>query len=172
MPATLLDYTSGPSPYHGLPNPPGFASSMVAKKKTSQTNPSSSASSQAASYAALKQKRAWDFAISPGKSLPMNAMMLYMSGGGVQIFSIGILAMLLLNPIKAVASINAAFAPFEPTENEKDDSLILQKLVYIGCNILTMALGLYKCSTMGLLPTGTADWLAFETRGMSPEFLL
>jgi len=34
----------------------------------------------------------------------MNAFMLYMSGGGVQIFSIGILAMLLVNPIKAVST--------------------------------------------------------------------
>lgn len=27
-----------------------------------------------------------------------------------------------------------------------------------------LALGLYKCSTMGILPTGTSDWLQFETR--------
>lgn len=46
-------------------------------------------------------------AITPGKSLPMNAFMLYMSGGGVQIFSIGILAMLLINPIKAFGTINS-----------------------------------------------------------------
>lgn len=59
------------------------------------------------SYLKLKQKRAWDLAISPAKSLPMNAFMLYMSGSGVQIFSIGILVMLLFNPFKAVASINA-----------------------------------------------------------------
>jgi hypothetical protein len=55
----------------------------------------------------LKEKRAWDMAISPAKSLPMNAFMLYMSGNSVQIFSIGILVMLLLNPLKAVANINS-----------------------------------------------------------------
>jgi len=99
--------------------------------------------------------------------------MLYMSGGGVQIFSLGILAMLLLNPIKAVSTINAAFEPFASTESEsKQESLLPQKLLYIACNIATLALGLYKCSTMGLLPTGSADWLAFETRGLSPELLL
>lgn len=27
-----------------------------------------------------------------------------------------------------------------------------------------LALGLYKCSTMGILPTGSGDWLQFETR--------
>jgi hypothetical protein len=31
--------------------------------------------------------------------------------------------------------------------------------------MLTLALGLYKCNSMGLLPMGTGDWLAFETRG-------
>jgi ER membrane protein complex subunit 4 len=57
-------------------------------------------------YNALKEKRAWDFAISPAKSLPMQAFMLYMSGGGVQIFSIGIVFMLLFTPFKNLAAIN------------------------------------------------------------------
>lgn len=52
-------------------------------------------------------KRAWDFAISPVKSLPMQAFMLYMSGGGVQIFSMGIVAMLLLSPFKNLSAMNA-----------------------------------------------------------------
>jgi len=103
----------------------------------------------------------------------MNAFMLYMSGGGVQIFSIGILAMLLLNPIKAVSTINPTFAPFEPSgDDKKGDSLLFYKIVYIGCNILGLALGLYKCSTMGLLPSGSADWLAFESRRVSAEHLI
>ncbi len=76
-------------------------------QKQKSVSPSSLSGEAAESYARLKQRRAWDLAISPAKSLPMNAFMLYMSGGGVQIFSIGILAMLLLNPIKAVSSINA-----------------------------------------------------------------
>jgi hypothetical protein len=36
----------------------------------------------------------------------MQAFMLYMSGGGVQIFSMGIVMMLLLTPIKNLAGIN------------------------------------------------------------------
>jgi hypothetical protein len=36
----------------------------------------------------------------------MQAFMLYMSGGGVQIFSMGIVFMLLLQPFKNLASIN------------------------------------------------------------------
>ena len=55
----------------------------------------------------MKSSRAWDFAISPAKSLPMQAFMLYMSGGGVQIFSMGIVFMLLLSPFKNLAAINS-----------------------------------------------------------------
>lgn len=117
--------------------------------------------------------------------------MLYMSGGGVQIFSMGIVFMLLSSPFKSVAGMNRgssdspslsyflptcivhsfrrklAFAPFAPTQSTAQalSTLPLQKIVYIACNLLTLALGLWKCRAMGLLPTGTGDWLAFETRG-------
>lgn len=43
-----------------------------------------------------------------------------------------------------------------------------QGLVYVyqGLNDADdrLALGLWKCSTMGILPTGSGDWLQFETR--------
>lgn len=63
------------------------------------------------SYNELKEKRAWDFAIAPAKALPMQAFMLYMSGGGVQIFSMGIVFMLLLTPFKNVAAMNEGSSP-------------------------------------------------------------
>jgi hypothetical protein len=62
------------------------------------------------SYEALKERRAWDFAISPAKQLPMQAIMLYMSGGGVQVFTISIVFMLLFSPFKALAGINAGMS--------------------------------------------------------------
>ena len=117
----------------------------------------------------------------------MQAFMLYMSGGGVQIFSMGIVFMLLLTPFKNIAGINEsmllmlfkafrsahpslllAFAQFAPSkQNPKSlTTLPLQKLVYIACNLVTLAVGLWKCRSMGLLPMGTGDWLAFETRGL------
>lgn len=43
--------------------------------------------------AALKLKKAWEAAMAPAKALPMNAFMLWMAGGGVQIFSIMITGM-------------------------------------------------------------------------------
>ena len=67
----------------------------------------------------LKLRRAWDLALSsvlphlartvtdsrPAKQLPMQAVMLYFSGSGVQIFSLGLIFMLLTGPITAVLNI-------------------------------------------------------------------
>jgi len=41
----------------------------------------------------------------------MQAFMLYMSGGGVQIFSMGIVFMLLLTPFKNLAAMNESTSP-------------------------------------------------------------
>lgn len=84
----------------------GYVNSLVTVQRGS-ANTAAQLKSKEESYEALKEKRAWDMAISPAKSLPMNAFMLYMSGNSVQIFSIGILVMLLLNPLKAIANINS-----------------------------------------------------------------
>jgi hypothetical protein len=51
-------------------------------------------------------QRAWDVAMGPAKSIPMNAIMIYMSGNGVQIFSVMITAMLFWNPLKAIFTLN------------------------------------------------------------------
>ncbi|KAL4260622.1 ER membrane protein complex subunit 4 [Pleurotus pulmonarius] len=165
------------SKWKNLPPPPGFSKSAPSSSKTqakSQTSPTTTATTD--SYNKLKDKRAWDLAVSPAKSLPMQAFMLYMSGGGVQIFSMGIVFMLLLSPLKNVAGMNQAFAPFAPSSSPSEakswTTLPLQKAVYILCNILTLGVGLWKCRSMGLLPTGTGDWLAFETRGTAPEMSL
>ncbi|KAH9977338.1 hypothetical protein BGW80DRAFT_1435980 [Lactifluus volemus] len=173
----MLDYASletSNSKWNKLPPPPGF--SEISKTKESSKS-SATAVATLKSHEALKQKRAWDFAISPVKSLPMQAFMLYMSGGGVQIFSMGIVAMLLLSPFKNLSAMNTAFAPFAPGPPSSPSAkylttLPLQKLAYLACNILTLALGLWKCRSMGLLPTGTGDWLAFESRGPAPEISL
>ncbi|KII89311.1 hypothetical protein PLICRDRAFT_160611 [Plicaturopsis crispa FD-325 SS-3] len=166
--STILDYSSIEAPkWRNLPPPPGFSSSV-------SKGPSKASKGADSSHEKLKETRAWDFAIAPAKSLPMQAFMLYMSGGGVQIFSMGIVFMLLLTPFKNLAAINTAFAPFAPTNAPAKSfaTLPLQKLAYVACNLLTLGVGLWKCRSMGLLPTGTGDWLAFESRGTAPEISL
>ncbi|EIW70656.1 hypothetical protein TREMEDRAFT_28776, partial [Tremella mesenterica DSM 1558] len=124
----------------------------------------------------LRMKRAWELALSPAKSLPMQAIMLYFSGSGVQIFSLGIVFMLLTSPIKAVFNIFSAFEPFKtlpPWGKPGQESylpLTGPMVVYVICQALVLSLGLYKTSTMGVLPTSSSDWLQFETRSNPPEW--
>ncbi|KAL0070442.1 hypothetical protein AAF712_002273 [Marasmius tenuissimus] len=169
--SSRLDYSSleSSSKWKNLPPPPGFAKTAKHSSSSAKSLVNSPRQKQ------IKVDRAWELAISPAKSLPMQAFMLYMSGGGVQIFSMGIVFMLLLSPFKNIAGMNSGFAPFAPVDSKAPKAfttLILQKLVYIACNMLTLGVGLWKCRSMGLLPTGTGDWLAFEQRGQPPELSL
>ena len=103
--------------------------------------PSKQVANKTASHDALKAKRAWDVASAPLKSLPMQAFMLYMSGGGVQIFSIGIVFVLLLSPFRNLAGINEGFfffaipilhlahmSPFKPSLNMHPRRLAIRNL--------------------------------------------
>lgn len=109
---------------------------------------------------ALRSKRAWEVATAPAKSVPMQGFMLYMSGSGVQIFSMMVVSMLLTNPAKAIMTISSSFAPY--TTPGKPNALLPQQVVFVICQLACMGLGIYKCWSMGLLPTASSDWLAWR----------
>jgi hypothetical protein len=123
-------------------------------------------------------KKAWDLALSPAKSIPMNAFMLYMSGNSVQIFSIMVTVMLLWNSANAILNSMTSFEQFSNQEKQVGmlqtlTSLINSKLhfpvlVFVLMNSANFALGVWKCGSMGLLPTTTSDWLSF----MEPKSML
>ena len=46
----------------------------------------------------------------------------------------------------------------------------VQKVVYCFGNIINILLALYKCQSMGLLPSHASDWLAFVEPQMQMEF--
>ncbi|TEB36323.1 endoplasmic reticulum protein [Coprinellus micaceus] len=171
----VLEYSSleSSAKWSKLPPPPGFSVQPSASKSSGKKPIAATKTKD--SFDGIKEKRAWDFATSPAKQLPMQAFMLYMSGGGVQIFSMGIVFMLLMTPFKNIFAMNEAFAQFAPSSSKDPkatSTLIVQKLLYVVCNLLTLGVGLWKCRSMGLLPTGSGDWLAFETRGPAPEIAL
>ncbi|KAG0353740.1 hypothetical protein BG005_007035 [Podila minutissima] len=113
----------------------------------------------------LKVKKAWDVALAPGKQLPMQGFMLWMSGNSVQIFSVAITAMLMFSPIKALFSMSQVFERYETVSPVKvafvDSKLALPKVTFIAMQVLTILLGMWKLNAMGLLPTSHSDWLAF-----------
>lgn len=83
----------------------------------------------------------------------------------MQIFSMMIVFMLLQGSVKAIVSYSKVFANLEtaPPKSLLADKLILPKLVFVGIQVVLLGLGLYKCNTMGLLPTSQSDWLAFKS---------
>ena len=98
----------------------------------------------------LKLKKAWEVALAPVKGLPMTAIMMYMSGNSLQIFSIMMVFMAFKNPLMGLVTTNQAFERFY-TENNAGQ-LLQVKLVYVAMQLLALAVGVWKINQMGLLP--------------------
>ncbi|KAJ1992109.1 hypothetical protein H4R33_001126 [Dimargaris cristalligena] len=147
-------------------DPPGFSLQQATPVQGSNsTRLSSLDRNKASADTTLRLKKAWDQSLAPAKSLPMNLFMMWMSGNSVQIFNLVITVMMFFQPVKALMGVQSVFERFESPEksaSRKDISLLLPKIVFCLINILSIGLGLWKCSKMGLLPTTTSDWLAFE----------
>ncbi|KAG4304369.1 hypothetical protein PORY_002079 [Pneumocystis oryctolagi] len=94
----------------------------------------------------LKIKKAWEVALAPIKMLPMSALIAYMSGNGIQIFSLITTFMLFWNPIKSISNINTTFTHLESTTHSK---LFLPKLLFVFIQLINIILGLIKMQWMG-----------------------
>lgn len=113
----------------------------------------------------VKQKKAWDMAKSPAKSIFFTMLMLWMSGSSINIFSIMMVGMALWTPLRSMFTFSSAFAPFA---SEKE-SLFAPKLLYLVLNGVIMLAGLYKFSVLGLIPTNAEDWINLAAQGRSAE---
>lgn len=86
----------------------------------------------------------------------MNAIMMYMSGNSLQIFSIMMVFMLFKNPVQALMQTNQVFSRFE-SEGTKS-KLLLVKATYVLMNLVALGLGIWKVNGMGLLPSVSLDY--------------
>jgi ER membrane protein complex subunit 4 len=107
---------------------------------------------------AAKQRQVQAISLAPGKALLSTCFMLWMSGSSIQIFSIMMTGMALMNPLKGIAALNETFQRFE---KEEGLSLYIPKLTYLALQVLALAVAVYKCSTMGLLPLTSSDWVSY-----------
>ncbi|KAJ5368537.1 ER membrane protein complex subunit 4 [Penicillium cataractarum] len=148
-----------------IPDPPGFSSSRGGKQRQQQQQQPTAKKPEETD--ALKMKKAWEIAIAPSKQLPMNGIMMYMSGNSLQIFSIMMVFMLFKGPIQGLINTNAAFAKYETPSTR--GRLVAVKLVYVLMQFLLLALGIWKVNAMGLLPTTRSDWLAWESERLPLE---
>jgi ER membrane protein complex subunit 4 len=91
---------------------------------------------------------------------------MYMAGNSISIFPIMMVGMSLIRPLKAIFTTGATFKSFESVQQ----NILLQKLVFFIGNLINIGLALYKCHSMGLLPTHASDWLAFVEPPINSEF--
>jgi hypothetical protein len=104
----------------------------------------------------LKMKKAWEAAKAPGKGIFMTAFMMWMAGSGVNIFTMMFVMYAMINPLKAIFGTNAVFEKFAGAKG----SLLQPKLLYIAMNLASLGVAVYKCASLGLLPTTPSDWIA------------
>jgi len=169
QPQWLVDLNSPPSstkPRQSFPDPLSFNLASSKQLKAPKDSKDGKAVSQprrqptADEMDTLKLKKAWELALAPAKQLPMNAIGMYMTGNSLQIFSIMMVFMLFKAPIQAIIAIQSTFQRLETPTNKQQ--MLLVKAAFVGCNLLALALGIWKVNGMGLLPTMTSDWLAWE----------
>lgn len=113
----------------------------------------------------LVAKKCWDIALGPLKQLPMNLFIMYMAGNSISIFPIMMVGMMLWRPVQALMAIKQTTKMLDGSP-----AAWAQKSIYFVSNLLGIALALYKCSSMGLLPTHSSDWLSFLEPAESMEF--
>lgn len=99
-------------------------------------------------------KKAMAIATKPGQQILMNSFMLWMSGKNLNIFSISVTSMAILSPIQGILSLEKTFGPMD----EQNADVQVPKLVFVALNLVWLGVGLYKMSSMRLLPTTSADW--------------
>eukprot|EP00088_Acartia_fossae_P037713 TRINITY_DN3893_c0_g1_i4.p1 TRINITY_DN3893_c0_g1~~TRINITY_DN3893_c0_g1_i4.p1 ORF type:complete len:191 (-),score=61.86 TRINITY_DN3893_c0_g1_i4:1151-1690(-) len=155
-----LDFSRSGGGGSDFPSPPGYTAGQAADSHESnrQTDPN------------LRIKRSWDVALGPLKQVPMNLFIMYMSGNTISIFPIMMVIMLMVRPVKTMFSVKQTFKQFESGSGGIATNIIGQKFVFVLGNLANLALAMYKCHGMGLLPTHASDWLGFADPIQRAEF--
>jgi len=165
--------------YHLLikcPPPVGYKS-LAQEEKAGDAGPPVKAAAltqtQKNALAAKQKNHAMQIAMRPGQQILMNAFMMYMSGSQLNIFSISITSSAVLTPLASLMNLEQTFGHLQKVD------LSTAKAVYVLLNLAWLALGLYKMSSMRLLPTTSADWTSKlqwkemrETTSIPPDAMI
>lgn len=105
--------------------------------------------------------------MAPAQQILMAFLVLYFTGGGLNIFTIFFIVSFMFQPIKGILNINSgkrnfrivnhwvAFKQFEG----HGVNLLPYKFIYGAIHSVILALCLNKFHTMGLLPLSPSDWI-------------
>jgi ER membrane protein complex subunit 4 len=134
-------------------DPPGYDATLAASSARAGED-AALATRRREAEVALKQTQAWAVAKSPAAQVPMVCFMMWMSGSGVQIFSIMVTLTNVASPVRAMLGSAATFARF----SEPAVDVLLPRLLFCAIHCVTLSVALYKLDKMGLLPTHASDW--------------
>jgi hypothetical protein len=139
--------------YHVLSKCPqsiGHSNLLAAERK--RAKPSAVTTPNSDALVAKRKAKALSIASKPGQQIAMNAFMLWMSGKNLNIFSISTTSTAVLTPITNIFRLESTFANL-------DVDTQLAKLIFVGLNLVWLAIGMYKMISLRLLPTTSADFL-------------
>lgn len=134
----------------GLPDPVGYHPSAGREQEDANAKQRRSVD------ASLKQKKAWEIATGQSKNIGMMCFMMYMSGSGIQIFSILVTFNGIITPVRSIMS---SAKPFEGLIDDKVDTTG-PRLLFVAINLAGLAFAVYRLNIMGLLPTTVSDWVS------------
>jgi ER membrane protein complex subunit 4 len=134
---------------------PSSSANPIAAISTTAEQIESSKKQQKALISA-RQNKAMSVATKPGQQIAMSAFMLWMSGSQLNIFSITTVSGAIIGPLASLWALNSTFSHLAGTHGEVD--LTTPKAIYVALNVAWLAVGLYRMSTMRLLPLTSADW--------------
>ncbi|KAL3918366.1 MAG: hypothetical protein SGARI_007488, partial [Bacillariaceae sp.] len=138
--------------YHTISKCPDcYGYKHIKKAEHKSLNPSTAPSQNTTALIEKRKQKAMALAMKPGQQIAMNAFMMYMSGASLNMFSITTTSTAILTPLTSIFAVERTFGSF-------DVDTQMAKLVFVGINLVWLAIGLYKMSSMRLLPTPSADF--------------
>eukprot|EP00188_Purpureofilum_apyrenoidigerum_P002712 Plantae.Rhodophyta-Purpureofilum_apyrenoidigerum.ctg2777.p1 GENE.Plantae.Rhodophyta-Purpureofilum_apyrenoidigerum.ctg2777~~Plantae.Rhodophyta-Purpureofilum_apyrenoidigerum.ctg2777.p1 ORF type:complete len:198 (+),score=31.16 Plantae.Rhodophyta-Purpureofilum_apyrenoidigerum.ctg2777:171-764(+) len=149
-------------------DPPGWISAPAAVDQAIPRTEAQSKERKETQYLAMKEK-CRDIALSPGANVLMMGSMLFMTGSGVNMFSIMSTFSMMFVQMKTLSSVTTVFKPYQDAEPRLDRFMIYYKFVYVFLCSVGLAMGLYKAYVLGFLPITESDWASLLTIRHQPE---
>ncbi|KAJ5078498.1 er membrane protein complex subunit 4 [Anaeramoeba ignava] len=97
----------------------------------------------------LKLKKAKEISFSPFQSIIMSLIMLFFSAKNLNIISMSIISMSLMNTIKTIFSVNKVFEQLI----DIGPKIIIYKIIFIAINFIQLGGVIYRINSLGLIPS-------------------
>lgn len=158
--SALTEYSLPPSfPSEGLPT--GRVPTRRNAKATAPDRNTAAAREQLRRDAMREAYAAtWRDAFSPARNLLTSGFMLWMAGNSVQVFSVMSVVTVLTMQLQSLLGVRQWFTATLKKNEDLRGRLAPQAIVYTVICGVGVGVALWKCNTLGFLPTEESDWIA------------